>query len=104
MRKTFVYLATICTAFPAVSSIAWGVTAGQCRPAAYTVTRMADGSNSATTLGTLRYAVTQAENCAGSEVEAKALRGGKGFIQNRCTVEARCQYNRGRGFHCDLHT
>ncbi|HUE03259.1 MAG TPA: Ig-like domain repeat protein, partial [Bryobacteraceae bacterium] len=41
---------------------------GQC-PTAYTVSSTGDSSTSATTPGTLRYAVAQANNCHGSEID-----------------------------------
>src|ERR1035441_4392868 len=40
----------------------------QCTPTTYAVTSTADSSTSATTPGTLRYAVAQANYCPGSEI------------------------------------
>jgi hypothetical protein len=56
-------LVTLLAALP--SALSAQVT---CTPATYTVNSTADGATAAATVGTLRYAITQANACAGSTV------------------------------------
>src|ERR1022692_5109727 len=63
----------------------------QCTPTTYAVTSTADSSTSATTPGTLRYAVAQANYCPGSEINFNLSRSEEhtSELQSPCNLVCR---------------